>query len=218
LHYVSRGRELDPSLRSIAVTSRIQSPEPTITPEATPDATGNARITGTSGAVIFVLLFVEGLTLLRVRALISTHVFVGMLLVPFVVVKIASTTYRFARYYSGRRDYVDKGAPHVVLRLLGPLVTITTIAVFATGIAALKVGGHFLVQAHKLSFVAWFVVMAIHVLGHILETPALAFADWRRSTRGQAAGANARFAVLATTLAIGIVLAVASLSWVHTAR
>ncbi len=141
-----------------------------------------------------------------------------MLLVPFVVVKIASTTYRFVRYYSGRPDYVEKGAPHVVLRVLGPLVTVTTIAVFATGIAALKVGGHFLDRAHKLSFVAWFVVMAIHVLGHVLETPSLALADWRRSTRRQAAGAGARFAVLGTTLAFGVVLALVSLNWVHSAR
>ena len=78
-----------------------------------------------------------------------------------------------------------------------------------------KVGGHFIDRAHKASFVVWFVVLAIHVLGHILETPALAVADWRRSTRGQTAGVTARLTLLASTTAFGIALAFLSLSWVH---
>jgi len=89
-------------------------------PEAAPGVIGNARITGTFGAVIFVLLFLEGLTVLRVGSLISMHVFVGMLLVPFVVVKIASTGYRFVRYYGGRAAYTDKGPPPLLLRCSDP--------------------------------------------------------------------------------------------------
>jgi len=197
------------------VSSIVQSPDSGPAPAVAGDATGNARITGSFGAVIFVLLAVEGVTILKINRFFTPHVFVGMLVLPFVVVKMASTTYRFARYYSGRPDYVQKGAPHIILRVLGPMVTITTIAVFATGIIALKVGGHFIDRAHKVSFVAWFVVLAIHVLGHILETPALAFADWRRSTRGQTAGVTARLTLLASTTAIGIALAILSLSWVN---
>src|SRR5450631_4047694 len=76
---------------------------------------------GTFGAVIFVLLFLEGITLLRVRELISMHVFVGMLLVPLVAVKIASTGYRFVRYYRGDVAYARKGPPPLLLRALGPV-------------------------------------------------------------------------------------------------
>ena len=47
----------------------------------TQNADGNARITGSVGAAIFVLLFVEGLTVLRVKELISWHVFFGVLLI-----------------------------------------------------------------------------------------------------------------------------------------
>jgi hypothetical protein len=72
---------------------------------------GNARITGTFGAVIFVLLFVEGITVLRVQALISLHAFVGMLLVPFVIVKTASTAYRFVRYYRGHASWSGPPSP-----------------------------------------------------------------------------------------------------------
>src|ERR1700675_3617559 len=94
---------------------------------------GNARITATFGAVIFVLLFIEGITVLRVRALISAHVFVGMLLVPFVVIKLASTGYRFVRYYRGDAAYVEKGPPPFVLRVVGPVVVGTTVVLLATG-------------------------------------------------------------------------------------
>jgi hypothetical protein len=178
---------------------------------------GNARITGSLGAAIFVLLFVEGLTVVRVRELVSWHVFVGMLLASFVAAKIASTTYRFARYYLGQRDYVEKGPPPLGLRALGPVVTVTTIGVLATGIAAvLDTGGsRWFALAHKASFIVWFAAMTLHVLGHALETPALAFADWRRARRRQSPGAGARFAILGTALVVGVPLAFASLSWAH---
>jgi len=177
---------------------------------------GNERITGTFGVAIFVLLFVEGVTILRIGKLISAHVFVGVLLIPFVVVKIASTGYRFVRYYTGRSDYVAKGPPPVVLRLLGPVVTITTVAVLATGIAAvLNHGSHWLLAAHKASFIVWFAAMTLHVLGHVLETPALAIADLRRAGRAEATGAGARLAVFAVAAITGVALATASLGWAH---
>ncbi|MDQ1511772.1 MAG: hypothetical protein QOG50_3616 [Actinomycetota bacterium] len=179
-------------------------------------ASGNARLTGSIGALIFVVLAAEGLTLLGVRQLLSTHVFIGMLLVPAVAVKTASTLYRFQRYYAGKPDYVIKGPPPIILRLLGPAVVVTTIGMLATGIAALAEGpsSRWLVQAHKLSFLIWFAVMTVHVLGHILETPALAFADWRRAESSQVPAARTRIIVLIVTVAVGLVLATASLGWI----
>jgi len=177
---------------------------------------GNARLTATFGTAIFVLLFVEGVTILRVERLISAHVFVGVLLIPFVAVKIASTGYRFVRYYTGRAEYVAKGPPPIILRLLGPVVTVTTVAVFATGIAAvLNRGSHWLVPAHKASFILWFGAMTLHVLGHVLETPALALADLRRVGRAEANGAGARLGLFALAALTGVVLATASLGWAH---
>ena len=181
-----------------------------------PSVAGNARLTGTFGAVIFVLLFAEGVTILRVNDLISAHVFVGVLLIPFVAVKIASTGYRFARYYTGHKAYGEKGPPPSVLRLLGPVVTVMTVAVLATGVATvLDRGSGPLAFAHKASFVVWFAAMTLHVLGHALETPALVFADWRRSSRAQAPGAPFRIVALATAAGVAVALAVASLGWAH---
>jgi hypothetical protein len=182
----------------------------------TPSVTGNARITGTFGAAIFLLLFGEGVTVLRVNDLISAHVFLGVLLIPFVLVKMTSTGYRFFRYYSGRPAYVEKGPPPVILRVLGPIVTALTVAVLATGVAAvLNRGSDWLAFAHKASFVIWFAAMTVHVLGHVLETPRLAIADWQKGERRRAPGATWRLALLVATVGVGIPLAIASLGWAH---
>ena len=171
--------------------TRTETADAATTPDLAPGVVGNARITGTFGAVIFVLLFLEGLTVLRVGALISMHVFVGMLLVPFVVVKMASTGYRFVYYYRGRADYTRKGPPPLVLRLLGPVVVVTTVTLLASGIGVLLTHRvRWLLFAHKASFVLWFGAMTVHVLGHVFETPALAVADLGRAARGRVPGAG----------------------------
>jgi hypothetical protein len=182
---------------------------------AAANVTGNARITGALGAAIFVLLFFEGLTILRVQQYMVWHVFIGTMLIAFVIAKTASTMYRFFRYYTGQRDYVDKGAPPIILRALGPVITVTTVAVLATGIGALLADSRWLNLAHKAAFVVWFGAATLHVLGHALETPALAFADWRRSRRRQAPGGVARLALLAAALVGGLSVGVLSTRWVH---
>jgi hypothetical protein len=171
----------------------------------------NARFTGTIAAVLLVLLAIEGVTVLRVRALLTPHVVVGMLLVPPIGLKIGSTGYRFFRYYAGSPSYRRKGPPPALLRALGPLVVLLTISLFASGIALLFVGPGLrgaLLTVHKASFVLWFGAMAVHVLGHILDTARLAPKDFYRRTRGQVAGAGLRQWSLAASLALGAGLAV----------
>jgi hypothetical protein len=92
---------------------------------------GNARLTASNAVVLLVLLAAEGVTILRVRALLTPHVFVGMVLVPPVLLKVASTGWRFARYYRGAPAYRRKGPPPLLLRLLGPAVVILTVAASA---------------------------------------------------------------------------------------
>ena len=60
---------------------------------------GNRRLTAATAAVLLVLLAAEGATLLAMDSLLSVHMFLGMLLIPPVALKLASTGYRFARYY-----------------------------------------------------------------------------------------------------------------------
>jgi hypothetical protein len=181
-----------------------------------PGVEGNSRITGGAAAMLLVLLAVEGATIPFIGQLLGPHVFIGMLLLPPVALKLASTGYRFARYYTGSPAYVSKGPPPLILRLLGPLVVLTSLALFATGVALLVAGppSNLLKLAHKASFIAWFAVMAVHVLGHILEIPSLAAPDWRRHGGREAAlaGSGLRVTLLLGSLALGLVLALATIS------
>jgi len=176
---------------------------------------GNARLTGALAAALLVLLAAEGVTIPFIGSLLGPHIFIGMLLLPPVALKLASTGYRFARYYTGSPPYVQKGPPHPALRLLAPGVVLTTVALFGTGVALLLAGppSNTLIFAHKASFIAWVALMTVHVLGHLLELPALALPDWRRGRGGtRPAGAVLRVMALGSTVIGGIVLAALTLS------
>ena len=172
---------------------------------------GNERLTAGVAVIVFILLFLEGLTVLSVHALLHWHVFIGLVLIPPVFAKIASTSWRFTRYYTGSPSYRRRGPPPAVLRLLGPVLVVLTVALFATGVA-LVVGAPIslrpqLLQWHRLVFVAWFGVTVIHVLGHLADTLTLAPRDWLRRTRRQVRGATARQWVLALSLVAGLLTA-----------
>jgi hypothetical protein len=171
----------------------------------------NARLTASTAVVLFVLLAAEGVTILRIRALLTPHVFIGMLLVPPVLLKMGSTIWRFARYYQGDPAYRRKGPPLPILRLIGPAVVVLTFAVFATGIALLlgpRSWRSQMLLLHKASFIVWVAVMAVHVLGHLADTARLAPRDWLRRSRRQVNGAGTRQWAIAASLALGLILAV----------
>ena len=177
----------------------------------------NERLTATTAVALIVLLAAEGVTILFIRPLLTWHVFIGMLLVPPVLLKLASTGYRFARYYAGSPPYRRKGPPSLPMRVLAPGVVLTTVALFATGVAlaiAGPGGGGTLKFLHKASFIAWFGLMTIHVLGHVIEVPRLAFPDWRPAGGREAAlaGAGLRTVLVSGAVVAGLALALATLS------
>jgi hypothetical protein len=182
---------------------------------------GNDRLTATSGALLFLLLAAEGVTILFIRPLLSAHVFVGMLLIPPVALKLGSTGWRFLRYYSGAGAYREKGAPLLPLRMLAPLVVASTLMVFGTGVALLVVGpGRGVVLGlHKASFVVWLVATGIHVLAYVWRVPRLATADWRPSGTHAVGGSFARRTLVAGALVAGVVLALFTVRyadpWLH---
>ena len=182
-------------------------------PGGRPEA--NGRLTAATAVVLLVLLAAEGVTILQVRPLLSWHVALGMALIPPVVLKMGTTGYRFVRYYLRSPAYVDRGPPHPLLRLLGPVVVATTVAVFASGIALLLAGPSLrspLLLLHKATFVLWFGAMAVHVLGHLADTARLGPADWLPRRRSEVPGARGRQWVLLASVAAGIPLAVVLLS------
>ena len=164
--------------------------------------TVNSQLTAAIGLVLLVVLFLEGLTIAaHVNSHLALHVAIGMVLVPLVVVKIGTTTYRFARYYLGDPIYVDRGPPPLLLRLLGPVVVITSVTLLATGVgeAVLSPATRWAVIGHKASFVVWFGAMAIHVLGHVRKSFTLALGAGPRAVSTWVSCGVVLLAVLAGT-------------------
>lgn len=169
---------------------------------------GNARLTASNGLLLTVLLLVEGVTILDVRGMITLHTVIGLMLIGPVLLKCASTVYRFARYYSGKPAYVRKGPPHVILRVIGPLVILSSIAVIGTGVGLLAVHGRgdTLITLHQASFIVWVALMTVHVLGHIIEAATNTTRDLRR---GAGRGRSARLLAVGAALVVGVAVAAA---------
>jgi hypothetical protein len=161
------------------------------------------------------MLAAEGITIVFVGQLLGEHIFIGVALIPPVLLKLGSTGYRFVRYYTKNPSYRARGAPPLILRASAPFTVGLTLLVLASGVALLIHGpdSGLLLLIHKVSFFVWFGFMTIHVLGHALRVPNLASADWRRATpESTVAGSSMRIVLVATALAAGLAIGAASLS------
>jgi hypothetical protein len=169
---------------------------------------GNAALTSAAAAVLTALLLAEGVTIIDMGGLRTPHMVVGLVLVPPILVKLGSTGYRFARYYTRAPDYVAKGPPLTWLRVLAPVLVITTVAIFVTGIALLAVGhkSDTLLELHKISFIVWGAVFGVHFLAHLAEVVRSARSDWR------VPGTSLRLALVTGSIIVGVGLAMLLLS------
>ncbi len=139
---------------------------------------GNARLTASIGLGLLIAFLAELVTLLDVTGLISWHIVIGVLLVPPALVKTATTGWRILRYYTGNRAYRQAGPPPLLLRLLGPVVVLTTLTVLSSGLVLIAVGpdatftplltvaGQQIswLTLHQITFIAWGVATGLHVL------------------------------------------------------
>ena len=169
---------------------------------------GNAALTSAAAVVLTALLLAEGVTIIDMGGLRTPHMVVGLVLIPPLLVKLGSTGYRFARYYTRAPAYVNKGPPLIWLRLLAPLLVVTTIAIFVTGIALLAVGhkSGALLEIHKVAFIVWGGVFGVHFLAHLAEMVRSARSDWR------VPGTSLRLALVTGSIIIGVGVAVLLLS------
>jgi hypothetical protein len=185
---------------------------------------GNELLTVATGAVLIVLLAVIGITIVALGRLLSVHLFVGMMLLGPLALKLTSTGYRFLRYYTNNPRYRKAGPPITPLRVIAPIVVISTLIVFASGVALLLAGPGSrgaLLPIHKVSFIVWVAFTALHVLGHL---PALAWglsADFVPATELGSApdGRAGRVLSLACAITAGVVLAILFIPqfspWLH---
>jgi hypothetical protein len=135
---------------------------------------GNEQLVAFVGAALLLVLAVEGATLLRITALLTVHAFVGMLLIPIVALKLVGTAWRMFRYYRGSEEYVRRGPPQLLLRVLvAPVVVLSTIVLLGSGVALLALDRTegTLVGLHKASFLVWVASTGVHVLAHLAKLP-----------------------------------------------
>jgi len=199
---------------------RSRRPDPVVGAAGGP--AGNARLTAWTGAMLLVLLAVEGVTVLDIHGLITWHIVVGIVLIPPVLLKTASTGWRILRYYTGSRPYREAGPPPMPMRVLGPLVVVATLAVLASGTALIVIGpaasrrplvgtpGPALdaVMIHKATFLVWLGVTAPHVLGRLVPALRLTLPSRAAAVPGGFWRVGAiLFTMAAAVVAAGLVLA-----------
>jgi hypothetical protein len=184
---------------------------------------GNERLTATVGVVLIVLTVVELATLLfGLQRFLSLHVFVGLVLIPPIVLKLGSTGWRFSRYYTRAAAYRIKGAPRFAMRLLAPLLVAATVVLFGSGVAMGFLHGHSLQIARRVhgpASVAWMLLLGVHVLVYLKRALATAKDDVDPASRFAVRGAGARAVLLAAAIVSGLLVGLGSLSvqhrWLH---
>lgn len=180
---------------------------------------GNARLTAWTGLLLLVFFLVESATLISVGHFITLHILIGAFLIPLVLLKTVTTGWRIARYYRGSADYRQAGPPPMLLRLLGPLVVLSGLAVLGSGLSLVALGSStfspivtiagFSINAltiHQASFAVWLVATGLHVLARTV--PAVKVAMAGDAHRHAVPGVAARAAVLSATLLAGVAASV----------
>lgn len=180
---------------------------------------GNERLTAVVGLLLLVPVLVELVTiLLGVHTFMSVHVFVGLALIPLVLLKLGSTAWRFARYYARSRPYVALGPPQIAMRLLAPLFVAATVVLFGSGVAMGVVHGEALDVARRLhgpASVIWLVLLGLHVLVYFTRAVRLTAEDALPEQRSEARGAAVRMYVLAAAVVSGLAIAAAAVPAQH---
>jgi hypothetical protein len=180
---------------------------------------GNERLTAAVGLLLLAPILVEVATiLLGVHTFMSVHVFVGLALIPPVLLKLGSTAWRFARYYTRSLPYVALGPPQVAMRVLAPLFVAATIVLFGSGVAMGLVHGQALDWARRLhgpASVLWLGLLGLHVLVYFTRAVQRTAEDATPAPRSRARGAAVRGLALAAAIVSGVVIAAATVPAQH---
>jgi hypothetical protein len=165
---------------------------------------GNERLTNSVALILLVLLPIEAATTIALGAFLPVHVALGLALLPLLALKLASVGWRLVRYYTHNHAYRRKGPPVLLLRLLAPVLVLSTIALFGSGVVLVLSGGRggIVLTVHVTSFAIWGVAVLAHILWYGLRAIRDATKDWRGGER--LAGAGARRALIIAAVLLGI--------------
>jgi hypothetical protein len=170
---------------------------------------GNRALTSWAG-----LLLLPGLAVVALSGLVfgnywQLHYIAGLALIPLLLVKLGSTTYRAFSYYTRRARYRAAGAPEWFGRLLAPALIASTIIAMTTGIWMWlqQSEAQPWAKLHVLSVLAMGACVGLHVL---LRTPISLQAvttDAVAALRHNVP--RIRIALVAMALAIGLIVGLA---------
>jgi hypothetical protein len=171
----------------------------------------NARLTAMVGLVLLVLFTAEVVTvILGAKQVLSAHAAIGYLLIPVVLLKMASTSWRIIRYYRRDADYRSHGPPTLFLRVLGPVLMALTVVLLVSGVIT-YIGPSWAhptaLLTHQVSFYLWLAAVASHVIAHFLETFRLTARDFLPRRGRIASGLWWRRSGVVAGLAAGVALA-----------
>lgn len=174
---------------------------------------GNEQMTALVGIVLLVLIGAEIVITAKMHALMSIHIFIGVLLTVPLFVKIGSTGYRFLHYYTGSSAFVQKGPPRLEMRLLAPLLLLASLGLVTSGIILALLGptnvwSVWVLRLHALSVICWLPLLALHVGAYIWRIPRLLLADWQKRATSRVSGRGRRYAGTLVALLTGVCAAV----------
>jgi|tagenome__1003787_1003787.scaffolds.fasta_scaffold20804285_3 hypothetical protein len=172
---------------------------------------GNERLTSTVGLALIAMLGAEAATTLSLSTFLPVHIFLGLVLLPAVSLKLASTGWRALRYYTHNPAYRLLGPPQIAMRLLAPLLVASTAVLFGSGVAFLVTGDRHgtLLSIHAVSFGVWGVLVSLHTLVYLRRALRHGLADWHAAAH-TIEGAVERRVLLVGALAVGVVVALAT--------
>lgn len=204
---------------------------------------GNRRLTASTGVALHTLLWIQiGSALIFALMAFNVvlpsgpwhavvrpiHFFVGFMLIPLVLIKLGSTGYRVARYYTHDPHFKGAGPPSLLARLVGPVIALSIIILLLSGIEMWSFANAFgipWIPVHVISSIVFTAALIVHIVMHVREAhteagndlAALPVAEekydepldpteWRR-------GLVTRRVVLAGGLGTGIALAISTSQW-----
>jgi hypothetical protein len=171
-----------------------------------------ARLLALLGSVLLVGLIVEGVTIVLIGQMIALHIVLGMILLPIMGYKIVVASYRFAMYYLGAPDFKHAGPPELILRVIGPLLVVTTVVVMVSGIVLVYARpdtptAAFWLNIHRDDFVVWFGLMAFHVLAYVRRAVGTSSYDLRYTRYHSLVGRQGRLISILLATIVGVLMA-----------
>lgn len=151
------------------------------------------------------------------------HFFVGFMLMPLIAIKLASTGYRFGRYYTRDKAYHQAGPPAPVQRVIAPVLIGSAIILIASGVEMWSYQNQFglaWTAIHNVAAFTFVSAVAIHILLHVRQAHREAAADLAGMPAasipdavGSPRGAVTRRAVVGGGILFGLALGAGASSW-----